>query len=154
MDCIRLATGQDCAAVYALICEMEERELPFPEFESIYQRQRADDNYLCLVCEMDGEVVGCINLRMEHQLHHAARVCEIMELAVSSSCRCGGLGTRLFKAACMKAKECGCCQIEVCCNRLRTRTHQFYLRQGMHNFHYKFSMNLLHADDGENRLGR
>jgi len=153
-DYIRLATVHDCAAVYSLICEMEEKELPFSDFESIYQSQCADENYYCLVYESEHRVVGCINLRMEFQLHHAARICEIMELAVSSSCRCGGLGTKLFRAACVKAKECGCCQIEVCCNQLRTRTHQFYSRQGMHNFHYKFSMNLLHEDDGENRLGR
>ena len=40
-DYIRLATVHDCAAVYSLICEMEEKELPFSDFESIYQSQCA-----------------------------------------------------------------------------------------------------------------
>ena len=61
-DYIRLATVHDCAAVYSLICEMEEKELPFSDFESIYQSQCADENYYCLVYESEHRVVGCINV--------------------------------------------------------------------------------------------
>ncbi len=151
---IRKSTLQDCESVYGLICEMEAKVLPFEAFKEIYARQQTDADYVCLVCVEDGRVVGCINLRMEYQLHHAGRICEIMELAVAGDCRCGGLGTRLFKSACECAKQEGCIQIEVCCNQLRMRTHKFYQVQGMHNFHYKFSMSFNLQDDAENRLGR
>ena len=61
---------------------MEAQTLPYETFEEIYSRQLENDCYICLVYEINGEVIGCINLRMEYQLHHAGRICEIMELAV------------------------------------------------------------------------
>ena len=151
---IRPSTLCDCEAVYALICEMEGKALPIDAFREIYSKQLVDENYTCLVGVDAGMVLGCINLRMECQLHHAGRICEIMELAVAGNCRSNGLGTHLFQAACEYAKRKGCLQIEVCCNRLRTRAHGFYQARGMHNFHYKFSLSFDPQDDAENRLGR
>ena len=52
------------------------------------------------------------------------------------------------------AKEAGCVQIEVARNQLRKNTHRFYLREGMQNFHYKFSKSLTGEDTTENVLGR
>ena len=80
MEFIRKALLEDCKDVYSLICEMEEKELPYGDFERVFMAQRADDSFVCLVCEDGGKAVGCINLRMEWQLHHAARICEIMEM--------------------------------------------------------------------------
>jgi len=51
-------------------------------------------------------------------------------------------------------KNNGCSQIEVACNQLRKDTHQFYAREGMHNFHFKFSKQLADDDVQENALGR
>lgn len=154
METIRRSNLNDCKAVYDLICDMEAKKLPFEAFSRIYASQQADEGFVCLVCEVDDQVVGCINLRMEYQLHHAARICEIMELAVDKDCRSQGLGRCLFEAACGLAKERGCSQIEVSCNQLRERTHRFYEARGMHNFHYKFSLDFSGGQDGENRLGR
>ena len=117
---------------------MEAQTLPYETFEEIYSRQLENDCYICLVYEINGEVIGCINLRMEYQLHHAGRICEIMELAVRYN----------------EAKAQGCLQIEVCCNQLRLRTHRFYEVCGMHNFHYKFSLSLTQTGDYDNKLGR
>lgn len=153
METIRESGPGDCRAIYSLICEMEEKRLPFPAFERIYNEQTADGNYVCLVYTVANEVVGCINLRMEYQLHHAERICEIMELAVSGDYRCHGIGRKLFTAASERARQMDCTQIEVCCNQLRKRTHKFYQERGMRNFHYKFSLNFSDTD-GENRLGR
>lgn len=154
MENIRRALPEDCKDVYALICEMEESELPYGEFEWIFKAQAADERYVCLVCLDGGETVGCINLRMERQLHHAARICEIMELAVAGGSRSKGLGRRLFDAACEEAKAAGCVQIEVCCNQLRMRAHHFYEKCGMNNFHYKFSLDFTAKGKYGNRLGR
>ena len=162
----RKATQADEGQVYALICDMEQKELPREAFAAIFARQLEDEHYCCLVCELDQsesgqsgqqpELAGVLNLRLEDQLHHAGRIAEIMEFAVAASCRSGGLGRLLFARACDLAREQGCTQIEVACNQLRTRTHGFYLKQGMHNFHFKFSKSLTgtDADAGENRLGR
>lgn len=150
----RKATLQDCEAVYALLCDMEQTQLPFQRFAAIYERQLKNQDYYALVREEAGKVLGVVNLRFEEQLHHAGRIAEILEFAVDPACRSQGVGKELFALACRLAKEAGCLQIEVACNQLRTNTHRFYGREGMHNFHFKFSKPLVGEDPGENALGR
>lgn len=145
---------KDCKEIYDLICEMESRQLPFDRFAEIYQAQLCDRHYDCLVYELDKKIIGVLNLRFEEQLHHAERIAEIMEFAVLSSCRKKGIGKELFMNACQLAKESGCSQIEVACNQLRTDAHRFYIREGMHNFHFKFSKSLMGNDGSENSIGR
>lgn len=150
----RKGTREDCEAVYALICDMESRQLPFDRFREIYEAQLADPRYFCLVCEIESRVAGVLNLRFEEQLHHAGRIAEIMEFAVDACCRNQRVGAGMLEHACRLASEMDCIQIEVACNQLREDTHRFYLREGMHNFHYKFSRSLTGEDVSENALGR
>lgn len=150
----RKATMQDCESIYALLCDMEQTQLPFQRFSTIYKRQLENQNYYALVRAEGEKVLGIINLRFEEQLHHAGRIAEILEFAVDPACRSQGVGKELFAEACRLAKEVGCLQIEVACNQLRTDTHRFYVREGMHNFHLKFSKPLTGEDPGENALGR
>lgn len=102
-------------------------------------------------------VRGMLNLRFEYQLHHAVRIAEIMEFVVAPQCRNKGLGKLILNEACEIAKDHDCIQIEVACNQLRKDTHRFYEREGMKNYHYKFSRSLVgvpgEPDEG-NRLGR
>ena len=150
----RRATTEDAKAVYDLICDMENKELPFDRFEEIFREQTASDRYYCLVREDEGRVSGILNLRFEDQLHHADRIAEIMEFSVDPSSRNQGIGKEILEEACRIAKDSGCVQIEVACNQLRIDTHRFYLREGMHNFHYKFSRSLTGEDSSENVLGK
>ena len=150
----RKAVFEDCKEVYALICDMEQASLSFDKFSEIFQEQTGDSRYYCLVCERGGVISGVLNLRFEKQLHHTERVAEIMEFAVDSSCRNRGLGKEMLARACEIAKDCGCVQIEVACNQLRIDTHRFYQREGMHNFHFKFSKSLTGQDSVENAIGR
>lgn len=134
----RKAEPDDCEGIYRLICELECEKLPFVRFSGIYLEQVKDRNYYCLVCEQGGEVTGVLNLRFEEQLHHSARIAEIMEFAVDAACRGRGIGREMFEIACRIAREHGCVQIEAACNQTRTDAHQFYTRAGMYNSHYKF----------------
>lgn len=150
---IRPAEAEDLDSVYELICDMEAKRLPYPEFAAIYHAQLEDPDYLCLVCEDDGETVAECNLRFEYQLHHAARIAEIMELAVAPGYRNRGLGAEMLREAAVAAIAQGCGQIELACNMLRKDAHRFYEREGFKRYHYKFSKSLTGADD-ENVLGR
>lgn len=151
----RKSVPGDCQAIYDLICDMEGKQLPYDLFEGIYLRQLADEErFYCLICEANGMVAGMLNLRFEEQLHHAGWIAEIMEFVVDPSCRSKGIGADMFEEACRIARVHGCSQIEVACNQLRKDTHRFYLRQGMKNYHYKFSLLLDGEDSGENALGR
>lgn len=149
----RKATLDDCPAVYRLICDMENKQLPYDRFSAIFEKQAESGQYYCLVCEKDG-VIGVMNLRFEEQLHHAERVAEIMECAVDARYRSQGIGREMFAQACEIARERHCIQIEVDCNQLRVDAHRFYLREGMRNYHFKFSKALWGEDTAPNALGR
>lgn len=148
------ADTKDVKRVYDLICDMEERKLSYKDFERIFNAQLKDENYYCLVCRREGELIAVLNLRFEEQLHHAGKIGEIMEFAVDEQYRGRGLGKEMLGLALILAGERGCLQIEVACNQLRSDTHRFYLREGMHNFHYKFSKFLTGEKEMGNRIGR
>ena len=150
----RKATICDCTDIYDLICDMERKELPFDRFQKIYCNQLTDEHYYCLVYEQEDSIIAVLNLRFEEQLHHSDNIAEIMEFAVRESNRNQGIGKDMLREACRIAREHGCIQIEVACNQLRENTHRFYLREGMHNFHYKFSRSLDGNDTSVNTLGK
>ena len=77
-----------------------------------------------------------------------------MEFVIACDFRNQGIGKDMLEQACRIAKEYGCSQIEVDCNQLRKDTHRFYIREGMHNFHYKFSKLLTGDDTPDNSIGR
>ena len=150
----RKATVSDCKKVYDLICDMENKKLPYARFQEIFGDQLSNRNYYCLIREQDSHIAGVLNLRLEEQLHHAENIAEIMEFAVDPDFRNQGIGKEMLEQACLIAKEHGCTQIEVACNQLRKDTHRFYSREGMKNYHFKFSERLTGDDTGENVLGR
>jgi PhnO protein len=139
---IRRARKEDMESIYSLLCDLEEKILDKNKFTKIFLTYLRSNHRRLLVFENSGEVIGVLNLRMEYQLHHCVKIAEIMEFCIKKEFRSKGIGRTLFRAACQQAKNDGCLQIEVCCNQLRTKAHHFYQREGMHKFHYKFSMNL------------
>ena len=150
----RKSMEKDCRAIYDLICHMEQKELPYGAFEKIYLRQLQRQDMYCLIDESDGRVRAMLNLRFEEQLHHCEKIAEIMEFVVDADCRNQNVGKRMLAEAEKIALEYGCSQIEVACNHLRKDTHRFYIREGMHNFHYKFSKRLIGENSDTNVLGR
>lgn len=145
---------RDCEAVYQMICDMESTRLPYDRFQEIFQRQLEDDRYVCIIREENGEAIGVLNMRLEEQLHHAETIAEILEFVIASGYRNKGIGKDMLAYASQRAKEKGCSQIEVACNQLRHNTHRFYLREGMKNYHFKFSKRLNGTDLDENVIGR
>ena len=150
----RKSEEKDCKAIYDLICDMENKQLPYDIFEEVYRNQLERKDMYCLIREKDGKVKAMLNLRFEEQLHHCEKIAEIMEFVVDAGCRDIGVGKEVLAEACRVAEEYGCSQIEVACNQLRKDTHRFYEREGMHNFHYKFSRRLMGEDSIDNKLGR
>ena len=141
---IRTAVPADCGEVYRLICILEETSLPRPAFDAVWEAQRAQpERYRCLVCEEDGKLLSVLSMRMEQQLHHAARIAESMEFAVDPACRSRGIGKEMFARACADARAAGCVQIELATNQRRTGAHHFYAREGMRCSHYSFTLPLV-----------
>ena len=105
---LRYGLQDDCRRIYDLICEMEEKVLPYDHFSRIWEKQIANPDYISLVCEEDGTVIGVLNLRLEEQLHHTQLVAEIMEMAVKAEYRSSGIGKALIRWAYQIAQEKGC----------------------------------------------
>lgn len=142
MITIREATAADLEPIYALICELEQCELSHAGFDHAFTLQREDPRYRCLIAEEGGNAVGVLNMRMEWQLHHAARIAEVMELVVSPEARGKGIGRQLLDAARAIAQARGCVQIELVSNRRRLDAHRFYVREQMTQSHIGFTQPL------------
>ena len=104
-------------------------------------------------CMKNRAKLGMINIRYEYLLHHAACIAEFFEWAVDAAGRSKGIGKLLLGAACDHARNSGCIQIEVACNQLREKAHHFYEREGMNNFHFKFSKQLTGKVAMQNAIG-
>lgn len=139
---IREAYSWDVREVYHIMCLLENCRLNWDGFKKSYQVQFQNHDMHCIVAEDEGKIVGCLNLRIEHQLHHAGKIAEIMEFCVDQKARSGGKGKKMFDYAVDLARKEGCEQIELDTNQKRRDAHRFYVRQGMENTHFKFAMNL------------
>lgn len=143
MHTIRTAAPTDEGEVYRLVCLLEETQLPHEAFAEIFASLLQNTEHCILVCDgADGRLSAVAHLRMEPQLHHAARVAELLELCVDTPARGQGLGEELLCAARRCAAEAGCVQLELVSNCRRTRAHHFYEKQGMKRSHVGFTEEL------------
>ena len=79
---IRMALENDMESVYSLICNMEQKTLDKDQFKKIFAEHLKCGNRPLFIFEQDNEVLGILNLRIEYQLHHCAKIAEIIELSV------------------------------------------------------------------------
>ena len=141
---IRKASAEDAADVWRLICLLEDRTFDRAAFERIFRGQLASPAWCCLIAlDETGAAVGMINIRIDEQLHHAARVAQILELVVDPGARSGGIGHELFQAGVSAARDAGCVQIELETSTWREGAHRFYKREGMVFDHRYYTMSLV-----------
>lgn len=139
---IRSAKPADLWPVKHLIEVLEETVFDEREFTAAFDAQLLDPHWHCFVCEAGGKIAALVNMRIDYQIHHAAKVAEILELVVEEDCRGQSIGRELFAHACEFAREEGCVQIELCSSMRRTDAHRFYEREGMRKDHFNFTMPL------------
>lgn len=139
---IRSAKPADLWPVKHLIEVLEETVFDEREFTAAFDAQLLDPHWHCFVCEAGGKIAALLNMRIDYQIHHAAKVAEILELVVEEDCRGQSIGRELFAHACEFAREEGCVQIELCSSMRRTDAHRFYEREGMRKDHFNFTMPL------------
>lgn len=135
---LRKAEEKDFEGVYTLMCVLEETQFNKETMLQIFQQQCHDPNYDALVYEENGNVKGILNMRFEYQLHHCAKIAEILEFVILEECRNQGIGQQMLKEAIHIAKQQQCEQIELDSNQKRIDAHRFYERNGFLKTHYKF----------------
>ena len=139
---IRQAAETDIDDILSLCEELEECVFPADVFSHIYKNILENKDHVVLLYEEEGSVCGFLHMRMEYQMHHCARIAEILELDVRAERRSEGIGKELFTAACEQARREDCVQIELVSNRRRADAHRFYETKGMVRTHYGFTMPL------------
>lgn len=137
---LRLCEERDSAAIYRLICLLEDTCFDQKLFHSIYQQKLNDNAYTCFAAVEQEKLIGFLCIRIDTQLHHVAKVATIEELVTDPDNRSKGIGAQLLTDAIALAKKEHCEVIELTSNLTRTRAHAFYLRNGFTNSSYKFKM--------------
>lgn len=141
---IRKAVLEDADAVYVLMQELGSAQFDRETMREILKEQlERPEIYVCFVNEeTEKGVTGVVNMRMENQLHHGARIAEVMELVVLKTEQGKGIGTRLLRCAETYAAEHGCVELELSSHFIRREAHAFYEHYGMNKDHYNFTKEL------------
>lgn len=135
---LRFATYADLAAVFDLVQASTVFDLQKSMFTRTYVDQLNQERHKLGVYELDGQVVGFVNIRCTWQLHLGARVGELKELVVAEGHRNGNIRTELLRWAEDRAREAGCESIAITSRLDHQESHDFYETHGFEKSHYRF----------------
>lgn len=140
---VREATEADLPAIVSLLADDAlgaTREQLGSDLDPAYSRafaeMQAQRGCHFLVAEIDGEMVGCLQLLIIPGLsHRGARRAQIESVRIARSRRGQGLGAQLTEAALDIARAHGCLLAQLTTHRQRTDAHRFYQRMGFEFTH-------------------
>lgn len=96
-----------------------------------------------LVAELDGKVVGCLQLTVIPGLaHRGSRRAQIESVRISSRLRGHGLGELMMREAIAIAEREGCRIVQLTTDRTRADAHRFYQRLGFAVTHMGLKLEL------------
>lgn len=136
---IRRVTPGDIDNIFNAICDLEKVEYPRKKFEKAFFPNLMDENIFYLVAEKEEVFAGFISLHLQTLIHHGGKVGEVQELYVVKTFRGQGIGADLLHAVEKIAEENDCELIEVASNSTRSKTAEFYTKEGFSKSHVKFT---------------
>ena len=140
---IRPATRDDLPVVVAMLADdglgksRERPETPLPEAyaEAFDRMARQGDNVL-LVAELDGRVVGCLQITLIHGISRfGATRAQIEGVRVAAAARGRRVGERLMREALVRARGRGASLMQLTTDHRRIDAHRFYERLGFVGSH-------------------
>ena len=137
---IRKVEKQDLDFVCKSICELENEELDFEIFATIFNENISNPNNLYLLAENEIEGVGFISFHTQNLLHHCGLVGEIQEFFIHQNYRGQGIGRQLIKEIMQYADQNNLKSIEVTTNKKRTENVFIYENLGFELTHNKFTI--------------
>ncbi|MBM7772804.1 GNAT superfamily N-acetyltransferase [Actinokineospora baliensis] len=132
---IRPATAADVPAIVAMLADDPlgaAREQPGdPRYDEAFVEIAADQRQVLVVAELDGEVVGTLQLTFTPGLSRVGATRATIEgVRVHSAQRGSGLGQALIEWAVDAAKERGAILVQLTTDVSRKDAHRFYERLG------------------------
>ncbi|WP_421933691.1 GNAT family N-acetyltransferase [Phenylobacterium sp.] len=146
----RPARRQDVARIVQLLADdplgsgRERFEEPLPEtYYAAFDRIEASDGNILTVAELDGAVVGCLQLTFIPGLSNQGADLALLEgVRVDTALRSQGLGAQLIAWALDAARARGCQAVELFTHRSRVDAHRFYDRLGFEQSHVGYRIKL------------
>jgi GNAT superfamily N-acetyltransferase len=116
--------------------------LPAAYYEG-YEEITRDPNNSLLVAEIDGAIVGTLQLTFIRGLSRkAARRAQIEAVRVAGPQRGTGLGEQMIRAAIEIARNAGCSIVQLTTDKRRKDAHRFYERLGFVASHEGMKLSL------------
>lgn len=103
----------------------------------------ADPSQLLMACEMDGAVVGTMQLTVIPGLSHKGASRMLIEaVRVHRDARGSGLGSAMIRWAIAHARERGCRMVQLTTDKTRADAHRFYEHLGFEATHVGYTLTL------------
>lgn len=139
----REATSDDIASIVRLLADdflgQQREDLSEPLNENYLRAFReieADPNNELIVAELDGKVIGTVQLVITPSLSYKGSKRSIVEsVRVDSSLRGKGIGREMMLWAIERAKQRGCVSMHLTSHNDRTDAHRFYESLGFAKSH-------------------
>lgn len=144
----RRATRGDIAAIVAMLADDPlgaTRESPddLQPYRAAFDTIEADPHQILAVCEMDGQIIGTLQITFTAGLSRmGATRATIEAVRVHRDARGTGLGTTMFEWAIAQARERGCGMVQLTTDAARPDAHRFYERLGFEATHVGFKLAL------------
>ena len=147
---IRLATRTDVPVIVRMLAEdelgaqRERYETPLPQaYYTAFEVIKADPNQELIVAELDGEVVGTLQLTTLPSLSYQGRMrAQVESVRVLEQFRGRGIGAQMMEWAIERARQRGCHLMQLTSHQSRIDAHRFYERLGFTKSHIGMKINL------------
>ena len=139
----RLAAFVDLSDVIEMLADdvlgrqRERLEDPLPEcYVKAFREIEADPNNELIVAELDGEIIGTLQLTFTPSLsHQGSKRCTVESVRVDEKHRGKGIGREMMQWAIERAKEKGCASMQLTTHNDRSNAHRFYESLGFSSTH-------------------
>ena len=124
--------------------QREQLEDPLPEgYITAFNEIDADHNNELIVAELDGTVVGTLQLTFTPSISfRGSRRATVESVRVGDAYRGKGIGREMMLWAIERAKERGCISMQLTTNSDRTDAHRFYENLGFSGSHIGMKLKL------------
>jgi GNAT superfamily N-acetyltransferase len=147
---LREARPGDWPEVAALLAELGRPDVrntdEEPAARLAFERYLDRDDTEAFVAELDGRVVGFVNVEFRDRLNFTTQEAWIPELIVGEDARGKGIGAALLERCEQAARERDCWSLSLESANWRDRAHAFYLREGMEDLAHAFVKVLADVD--------
>jgi GNAT superfamily N-acetyltransferase len=148
---IRQAGIADLADIVRLLADdflgqqRESLKMPLDEsYIKAFREIEADPNNELIVAELDGSVIGTIQLTFTPSLsYRGSKRCTVESVRVDDKLRGEGIGRKMMLWAIERAKERGCISMQLTSHSERLDAHRFYENLGFTKSHVGMKLKLI-----------